>query len=167
MQNLFQKATFLFLICSFISFKSQAQQDSNSTLVCVNDKENVVSSAMEGEWFSRQEGYTMIFKKDSTVLEQIPEKYNDFLKDKIIYSAGYITLKSETKTFTENKPYFLTVIHGNPHIFWFRERDGDPLGDSESFNVFIAIGEAPVDDLFYVGGDFNNQPFFRFTRVKK
>ena len=42
MQNLFQKATFLFLICSFISFKSQAQQDSNSTLVFVNDKENVV-----------------------------------------------------------------------------------------------------------------------------
>ncbi len=122
---------------------------------------------MEGEWFSKQEGYTMIFKKDTTVLEQIPKKYHDFLKDKIIYSVGYITLKSETKVFTENKPYLLTVIHGNPHIVWFRERDGDPLGDSESFNVFIAIGEAPVDDLFYVGGDFNNQPFFRFTRVKK
>jgi hypothetical protein len=166
MQNLFQKATFLFLVCSFISFKTWAQQDSTS-LVCVNDKENVVSSAMEGEWFSQQEGYTMIFKKDTTVLEQIPEKYNDFLKDKIIYSAGYITLKSETKTFTENKPYFLTVVSGNPHIVWFRERDGDPLGDSESFNVFIAIGEAPISDLLYIGGDFNNQPFLRFTRVKK
>ncbi len=166
MQNLFQKATLLFLLFSFISFKSLAQEDSIS-LNYINDKENVVSSAMEGEWFSRQEGYTLVFKKDSTVLKQIPEKYHDFLKDKIIYSVGYITLKSETKIFTENKPYFLTVLHGNPHIFWFRERDGDPLGDSESFNVFIAIGEAPVDDLLYVGGDFNNQPFFRFTRVKK
>ncbi|WP_375562064.1 hypothetical protein ACE193_05820 [Bernardetia sp. OM2101] len=166
MQNLFQKATLLFLVCSFISFNSLAQQDSIS-LKYINDKENVVSSAMEGEWFSRQEGYTMIFKKDSTILEQIPTKYQGFLKDKTIYSAGYITIKSETKTYTENKPYLLTVLSGNPHIFWFRERNGDPLGDAESFNVFIAIGETPADDLLYVGGDFNNQPFLRFTRVKK
>ena len=166
MQNLLQKATFLFLIFSFISFKSLAQKNS-SPLNYVNDKENVVSSAMEGEWFSRQEGYTMIFKKDTTVLEQIPAKYHDFLKDKIIYSVGYITIKSATKVFTENKPYFLTVLNGNPHVFWFRERNGDPLGDSESFNVFIAIGETSVDDLLYMGGDFNNQPFLRFTRVKR
>ncbi len=164
MKNLFQKTLFLLFI--FISFKSLAQDDSNS-LNYVNDKENIVSSAMEGEWFSQQEGYTIIFKKDTTVLEQIPKKYYDFLKDKIIYSVGYITIKSETKIYTENKPYFLTVLSGNPHIVWFRERDGDPLGDSESFNTFIAIGEAPVDDLLYMGGDFNNQPFLRFTRVKK
>ncbi|WP_338767835.1 hypothetical protein WAF17_06570 [Bernardetia sp. ABR2-2B] len=166
MQNLFQKSAFLFLVCSLLSFKSLAQQES-TPLVCVNDKENVVSSAMEGEWFSQQEGYTINFKKDTTILEQIPTKYQDFLKDKVIYSAGYITIKSETKVFTENKPYILTVLSGNPHILWFRERDGDPLGDSESFNVFIAIGETTIDDLLYVGGDFNNQPFLRFTRVKK
>ena len=164
MHHLFYKSTLL-LVVSFICFKSLGQDKSNP-LICVNDKENVVSSAMEGEWFSRQEGYTLIFKKDSTVLEQIPTKYHDFLKGKIIYSAGYITVKSEIKIYTEDKPYFLTVLHGNPHIVWFRERDGEPLGDSESFNVFIAIGETTADDLLYMGGDFNNQPFLRFTRVK-
>ncbi|WP_291725632.1 hypothetical protein [Bernardetia sp.] len=157
----------IFLVLSFISFKGFAQDESKNPLVCVNDKENVVSSAMEGKWFSKQEGYTLIFKKDTTVLEQIPSKYYPFLEDKTIYSAGYITIKSETKVYAEDTPYFLTVLSGNPHIVWFRERNGDPLGDAESFNVFIAIGETTADDLLYMGGDFNNQPFLRFTRVKK
>ena len=64
----------------------------------------------------------------------------------------------------EEVPFFLTAIHGTPRVFWFRERDGDPFGDEESFNVMLASGAGREDDLLFRGGDFNNQPFTAYKR---
>jgi hypothetical protein len=46
-----------------------------------------------------------------------------------------------------------------------RERNGDPHGDGESFNVMLARGKEEQQDLLFVGGDSNNQPFSAYRRV--
>jgi hypothetical protein len=64
-------------------------------------------------------------------------------------------------------PFILTQLFGSPHIVYFRERDGDPMGDSESFNVMLAPAENKTNDLLFIGGDFNNQPFKAYERKQK
>lgn len=40
------------------------------------------------------------------------------------------------------------------------------MGDVESFNVMMAIAEDKENDVVFIGGDFNNQPFTAFGRAK-
>ena len=61
-------------------------------------------------------------------------------------------------------PFLLIAVHGNPHVLYFRERDGDPMGDGESFNLVLAPAREPASDLLFIGGDFNNQPFAAYDR---
>jgi hypothetical protein len=60
--------------------------------------------------------------------------------------------------------FILIEMKGNPHVVYFRERDGDPLGDAESFNVMLAVAKDKPSDLLFIGGDFNNQPFTAYER---
>jgi len=133
--------------------------------------ENVVATHLEGEWtfdskLSKQlnpearKMSSVSFKVDSSIINQIPVKYYSFLSKNRIYLAG--TMNLEKKDF----PFILTTLNGNPHLFFFRERNGKPLGDSESFNLSIAVGEKKSNDLLLIGGDFNNQPFSIFKRKK-
>ncbi|MEM7234718.1 MAG: hypothetical protein AAF517_21240, partial [Planctomycetota bacterium] len=97
---------------------------------------------------------------DSTVLERIPKKFMKFLDKKTIYLAGIMTMGS-----TEC-PFLCFENRGNPHVLFFLERGGDPLGNSESFNVMLARARDRQKDLLFIGGDFNNQPFRAFERAK-
>jgi hypothetical protein len=63
-------------------------------------------------------------------------------------------------------PFILIEHKGNPHIVIFREWDGDPVGDAESFNVMLAVAENTSNDLLFIGGDFNNQPFYALERAE-
>lgn len=65
----------------------------------------------------------------------------------------------------ETHPFALVELSGNPHIIFWREKDGDMFGDVESFNVMMARAEEEANDLFFWGGDFNNQPFVAFKRI--
>ena len=40
------------------------------------------------------------------------------------------------------------------------------LGDAESFNVMFAVARQRQNDLLFIGGDFNNQPFAAYARMK-
>jgi hypothetical protein len=131
------------------------------------DKDNVVSSRLEGSWevhaaistrLGRNRGTTVEFKADSKVVETIPEKYEKFLADKTIYLAGTMKRNKTVHAF------ILIEMKGNPHVVYFRERDGDPLGDAESFNVVLAVAKDKPSDLLFIGGDFNNQPFTAYER---
>ena len=138
------------------------------------NKENVVSSRIEGRWqvnkamsnrlsarlADRNQGKTIEFHADEKVVAKIPGKYEKFLADKTIYMAG--TMKSGKNEY----PFILIEHKGNPHIVIFRERDGKPLGDAESFNVMLAVAEKTSNDLLFVGGDFNNQPFYALERAE-
>ena len=133
------------------------------------DKENVVASRLEGEWTQDAELTQRlgggdrggrIFKNDPAVAAKVPARYDAFFKGKQVYTAGMMTLKGK------DHPFVLIEHKGNPHIVYFREANGDPLGDAESFNVMLAPGKDKQDDLLFIGGDFNNQPFSACRRVK-
>ena len=133
------------------------------------DKENVVASRLDGPWEPDAELTLRLggravgklsFTNNAVVATKIPAKYETFFKGRQVYMAG--TMSGRGKEY----PFVLIEHKGNPHIVFFRERDGDPLGDAESFNVMLAVGKDKQDDLLFVGGDFNNQPFSAYRRVK-
>ena len=61
---------------------------------------------------------------------------------------------------TVNSPFVLTSISGNPHLVYW----DDGTTDMESFNLMLAKATDPNNDLLFVGGDFNNQPFSAWKR---
>ena len=93
---------------------------------------------------------------------KIPARFLDAAKKEGIAIevrlAGYLEMSGA------KHPFILTTFQGNPHVFYFRERGGDPYGDSESFNVMLAPAKERKNDLLFVGGDFNNQPFVAYAR---
>jgi hypothetical protein len=134
------------------------------------EKENLVGSRLIGKWkthvslserlqgnASREE--TVAFVEDKTVAVKVPDVYAKVLKQKPVYLAGMMTRNGKAY------PFILTEYNGNPHLFYFREKNGDPMGDGESFNLVIAPAKDKEKDLLFIGGDFNNQPFSAFERV--
>ena len=122
-----------------------------------SDKENVVASRLEGAWvpdapiYERLKGgppgkqaKPVTFRSAPEVAEKVPERYGEFLNGKTIYMGGYM------KWGDDEQPFLLTDVHGNPHIIWFRERNGDPMGDAESCNVMLAPAKDPKDDLLFL-----------------
>jgi hypothetical protein len=142
------------------------------------NKENVVAGRLEGRWHPQipltkrllGERYQpepatsssyISFSAEPSVVQKIPAKYKKFLKDKTIYMAGIMT------RWGKDYPFILIELFGNPHIVYFREREGDPMGDTESFIVMLASAKDKPNDLLFIGGDFNNQPFAAYERKQK
>ena len=143
------------------------------------DKENVVAGRLEGKWKLNAELSARLldaktaesmakdsyeFRSDPTVAAKVPEKYNDFFKDKQVYMAG--TFKS-SRSDGQEWPFILVSYKGNPHLMYFRPKGDDPMGDAESFNLVIVPAKDKANDLLFVGGDFNNQPFAAYDRVRE
>jgi len=133
------------------------------------DKENVVASRLIGIWRTSPElsqsllgGKTekehIVFFEDKSIPGKLPVKYTEFLKGKQIYLAGFMTRKDK------QYPFILISHKGNPHLIYFREKNGDLMGDGESFNLVITPAKDKGKDLLFIGGDFNNQPFSAFER---
>lgn len=134
------------------------------------NKENVVASRLEGEWQVNatlterlRGGISMgrlAFRADPSVVEEIPARMAGALGELTIFMAGYMERYGGRSQ--ETYPFILTAMNGNPHVVWFR----DDFGDAESFNVMLAVGDEPGDDLLFVGGDFNNQSFLAYSRQR-
>ena len=135
----------------------------------VEDPENVVASRLAGEWVADNtldkrlggEGKAdgvIAFVSDPSIARRVPELYHEFLEGRQIYMAGIMTLNGA------ECPFLLTENSGNPHVLFFLERDGDPMGNGESFNLMLARGVTPADDALFIGGDFNNQAFSGYRR---
>jgi len=146
------------------------------------DPENVVASRLAGTWMTDvplserlgtpgiAAGWTerLVFTSEPACAETVPEKYHEFLKQGPVYLAGRLTrhrMHPAARTMPTFHTFLLTSLHGNPHVVYFRARDGDPMGDAESFNVMLARGDKPENDILFIGGDFNNQPFTAYRRV--
>ena len=135
------------------------------------DKENVVASRLEGIWQTHESlsqrltgkaktrSAKLSFKSDPSVAAKVPDKYAKFFREQNmkVYLAGTVELDGK------KCPFVVTHIRGNPHVMFWLERDGDPFGNGESFNVMLAVAEDKQNDLLFVGGDFNNQPFSRLN----
>lgn len=139
----------------------------------LKNPDNLVARRLEGTWTQREDltlklqGTDLAERDVSFTVTVDPQAVPDRILKKLgsklkltVYLMGRIKLKDQ------EHPFILAGLHGNPHVIWFRERNGDPLGDAESFNLMIAPGKTPKEDLLFVGGDFNNQPFSAFGRAK-
>lgn len=138
------------------------------------DKENVVASRLEGNWTAsaklteRLTGKAsaaiapISFKSDPSIAAKVPEEYAKFFAERRmqVYLAGYAHFRGK------NHPFVLTQLRGNPHVFFWMEKDDDPFGNGTSFNVMLAVAKDRQDDLLFIGGDFNNQSFSALERTK-
>jgi len=147
------------------------------------DRQNVVASRLAGAWQTdsalterlrgspgvndanvEQGGARQIeFRSDPSIVEQVPQAMVDIIRSRIptlqIFMAGTVSLSGV------DHPFILLNMSGNMTVVWFRERNGDPMGDAESFFVQLAPASEPQRDILLVGGDFNNQPFSALSRV--
>lgn len=135
------------------------------------DPQNVAASALLGSWkpdaalqqrLGNKTGVDRLeFRDDAGILARVPAAIAAKLRQHRVYLAGVMVLRGK------EQPFLLTEIAGNPTVVWFRERDGDPLGDAESFTVVLVRAEAKPADLLFVGGDSNNQSFAAYRRDSK
>ena len=132
-----------------------------------SEKNNVTASRLAGQWvpdktladrfpLARE---ALTFRLDASVAGKLPAKYDEFLAKKQIFLSGI--MKRGEKEF----PFVLISHAGNPYLLWFRERDGDPMGDSESNIVMLARASQEKHDILFIGGDFNNEAFRAFRRA--
>lgn len=140
----------------------------------VTEKENVVSSRLEGEWVvdepvtSRLGGRSRVeeageapvlaFRGDAGVAERLLARHADVLRELTIYQAGVMLLGGR------EYPFLVSEVNGNPHVLYFRPRGEDAIADGESFIVMLAVAADRRNDLLLIGGDFNNQPFSAYRR---
>jgi hypothetical protein len=138
-------------------------------------EQNVVASRLAGSWKLEPAlterltgrvaapGDAIVVVADSEVEKKVPAKFWEAAKKEgftlDVRMAGYIEMRGA------KYPFILSSIHGNPHLIYFRERGGDPFGDSESFNLALVPAKEEKNDLLFVGGDFNNQPFRAYARA--
>jgi len=94
----------------------------------------------------------------------IPEKdckfFHNAATERPIYMAGYFSDRENEEPWT-TYPMVLTTLHGNPKIAFWR----DNWTDTESFNIMLARSSDESQDMLFVGGDFNNQPFSAWKRL--
>lgn len=144
-------------------------QDAGNGLVVQPDPENVVAAALLGDWTrdvelcrrlgNRHGKERLEFRDDATVLAGVSLPIAEKLREQRIYLAGRMVRGDQEHAF------LLTTMHGNPTLVWFRERDGDPMGDVETCNVSLARAEAKAADLLFVGGDSVAGSFGAYRRV--
>ena len=145
------------------------------------DKQNVVAGRIIGEWevdvplTTRLGGGAVrpaggegtparvSFRSDSTVAGQVPAAFVSAVTTRVpyfpVFASGRMSFEGR------EVPFILTQLSGNPHILFWLERNGDRFGNAESFNVSIAAAKEPANDILFIGGDFNNQPFSAYKRV--
>lgn len=159
----------------------------------VNDPENVVASELMGKWYPHS-GVTMMlggnaesnfesieFAEDKAGFERIKKGFESALEKaekkepgstdkpaaapikealRSAYLSGAMTLVMNGETVKFD--FVLVALRGNPHVFFYdAEKE-----DFESVNVMLARDDEGDKDLLFVGGDFNNQRFEAFSRVK-
>lgn len=140
-----------------------------SGLVLQPDPENVVAGRILGHWRLDTEltkrtgakadlGEELEFRRDDALVGKVPATIATKLQGLRIYLSGVMVRRG-----TE-QPFLVTVLQGNPYVIWFRERDGDPMGDAESFNVMLARGAEEAKDLLFTGGDTSKQAFAAYAR---
>lgn len=133
------------------------------------DEENVVARGLVGAWeldgeltgrLGGRGPATLAFESRPEVAATVPARYAAALEGARIYMAGHLT--AEDTRF----PFLLVMLHGQLNVVFFEARDGEPMGDAESFIVALASAREPLDDLLLVGGDFAREPFAAYRRVR-
>lgn len=159
------------LVSSLLVTAAVSAQAGANGLEVRPDPQNVVANALVGKWKFDAElgkrlgnkgiGERLEFRDDAKIVEKLPQAIAAKLRDRRIYLAGVMVLRGK------EQPFLLTESAGNPTVVWFRDRDGEPMGDAESLAVMLVRAEAKPADLLFVGGDSNNQSFSPYARDTK
>merc|ERR1719348_1127905 len=141
--------------------------------VLTKDPENVVATQLAGDWdinldltsqlWPEYLGIITItgisFTDDPSIVDMLPEEDCRYLMDtdRVLFLAGEITFKNTTFNGEDDdkKPYVLTSWRGNPR-FWYWHSTYQFIG---SLNLMIAKASERANDLLFIGGDHNSQPF--------
>lgn len=137
-------------------------------LTITADPENVVAKKLFGAWKldadltarlgTKGRFATLRFERAESITAGIPAPVVAKLAKVQISAAGTVSFEREAH------PFVLVAMNGNMQVVWFRERDGNPVGDAESFIVTLAAAKEAKDDILLVGGDRAKQPFFALVR---
>lgn len=147
-----------------LAFTLSAYSQKETPLKYTFNKKNVVASAIDGTWKSEEEGFTILFEKDTSVLSLIPEKFHKNFAGEIIYHAGFMIIPTEEQEL--KAPFILITVHGNSQMIFFKKYYDEPYGDSESFNVFIIKGKTKETDRLFIGDDSVNREFAEYVRIR-
>ena len=141
------------------------------------DEENIPSGRLAGTWVvdttlcerlgSGPGPDEIEFRVDGSVLAAVPQELAEKLKRFRIYEAGLMTSRAAVENAPDQVltgPYLLVENAGNPHLVWLRERDGEPLADAESASIVVIPAAEKRNEIFLMGGDFDNQPFRAWRR---
>lgn len=148
-------------------------------------KENVVASELLGQWASDQPISDRLGGRSDHVADgrlafrkspQAEKRILAFLK-KVVARLSAGGPKPESRTFLEavtriylagevefdgkKQDFALISLYGTPRLIFY-----DRGEDLESENVMLARDKDGDNDLLFLGGDFNNQSFGAFKRIK-
>lgn len=144
-------------------------------LIIEPDPASVTAGSLEGTWEAdpavaerlgrKPKDERVVFEADPGIIDVIPDKYDEALGELRIYEAGTLKFLADDEVIFAG-PYLLSELGGSPHVIVFRDRNGEALGDSESFYVFIAHAKDPKNDILFIGGDMPDEEFRPFRRVQ-
>ena len=133
-----------------------------------SDPEDLVATKLQGNWTLDRTLTTRLgakspienvaFTRTDEIVDGIPEAITAKLAKLPLHAAGTMVLGGATY------PFLLVSVKGNKQVVYFRERDGNPVGDAESFIVTLASAKDASQDILFVGGDFSKTPFHAFVR---
>lgn len=143
------------------------------------DQNHVVASRLEGVWVadaelckrlgSRSGNGHVEFRSDPAVLDALPPKLTSAMEKSLgefrIWMAGTVTFVEGERTM--RGPFLLTTHTGNTSVVFFRSVEGQELDDAESGIVALAPARDRKNDILFMGGDFNNEPFRALRRAEE
>lgn len=137
------------------------------------DPNHVVASRLAGAWEPDPELGERLgtkpwmerieFAPDEGVLAQIPAELGEFIAKERIWQAG--TVRYLERGQEHRGPYALVTHTGNTIAVLYRSRGGEGLDDAESCILTLVPARETAQDLLFLGGDFNNEPFRAYRRV--
>lgn len=132
------------------------------------DSDNVASRHLAGEWRLQADlsqrltgGRTgapdlVSIIPDPSVLNSLPPRIEEMLKSSPVYLAGTLTFAKTRFTF------LLTEQGGAQRLVCFQHESADSGALSILFDVIPA--KEPQNDLLFLGGERDGQPFFAYER---
>jgi len=97
-------------------------------------------------------------RKDSSILEKLPKDQLVKVKEGGVFGAGLL-IRGE-----KSSPFVLSQAGGVLMLVYFRDRDGEPLADSESMFFAQVIGSKRDKDMLFLGGDSEAEAFRAYVR---
>ncbi len=136
------------------------------------DEQNVVAARLAGEWVPDEEigarlgtkpRTNITFEVDAGALDRVPARLTKGLSDRQLFLAGTVRTTSSEKPPKESV-FVLVTSGGNPHLIYYRSRHGGEIDDAESSIVNLVPASDSKNDMLFMGGDFNNEPFRAWKR---